>query len=164
MSNKKIRLLVVDDEEQFLQSLGKRLEARDFDVVTTNRGEKAIDAARDREFDIALVDLKMPGMNGEETLEALKQEHEYLEVVILTGHASVDSAVECTKMGAYSYLQKPCEFDVLLGVLADAHKKRAMRKLQVDEDKMNDLLEHSVGESPLSILRKINDLLEGPEE
>ncbi len=118
MEKEKINLLIVDDEEQFLESMKKRLEVRDFHVITVNRGDKAIEAARKHPIDIALVDLKMPGMSGEETLEALKKEHEWMEVVILTGHGSVDSAVECTKSGAYSYLQKPCE-------LRDAHRGSA---------------------------------------
>ena len=110
MAKKKINLLIVDDEEQFLKSMTKRLEVRDFNVIAVDRGEKAIEAARKHPIDIALVDLKMPGMNGEQTLEALKKQHPWMEVVILTGHGSIDSAVECTKIGAYSYLQKPCEW------------------------------------------------------
>ncbi|MHC4851297.1 MAG: response regulator [Planctomycetota bacterium] len=161
MTDRKIRILVVDDEELFLASMQKRLDARDFDVVTVNRVEKAVEAARNERFDIALVDLKMPGMNGEETLEVLKSEHEFLEVVILTGHASIDSAVECTKAGAYSYLQKPCDFNQLLQVLAEAYKKRTMRKMQIEEEKMNEMLKLSVGESPLHILRKVKEIEEG---
>ena len=107
MEKGKINLLIVDDEEQFLNSISKSLEVRDFKVLAVNRGEKAIEAARNNPIDIALVDLKMPGIDGEQTLKALKDEHKWMEVVILTGHGSVDSAVECTKSGAYSYLQKP---------------------------------------------------------
>ena len=68
MKNNKINLLIVDDEEQFLSSISKSLELRDFDVIAVNRGEKAIEAARKNPIDVALVDLKMPGINGEETL------------------------------------------------------------------------------------------------
>ena len=124
MEQKKINLLIVDDEEQFSEAMKKRLEVRGFNVLCVNRGDKAIEAARQQTVDIALVDLKMPGISGEETLEALKKEHEWMEVVILTGHGSIDSAVECTRSGAYSYLQKPCELDHLLEVLKDAYKKR----------------------------------------
>src|SRR4030042_6704586 len=116
MAKEKINLLIVDDEEQFLKSMTKRLEVRDFNVIAVDRGEKAIEAAREHPIDIALVDLKMPGINGEQTLEALKKEHQWMEVVILTGHGSVDSAVECTKSGADSYLQKPCEGEQLLAL------------------------------------------------
>jgi DNA-binding NtrC family response regulator len=158
MPKKKINLLIVDDEEQFLKSMTKWLEVRDFNVIPVDRGEKAIEAARTQPIDIALVDLKMPGMDGEQTLEALKSEHPWLEVVILTGHGSVDSAVECTKMGAWSYLQKPCELDRLLSVLTDAYKKKVMNKMDIKEQRMDELLEVSQYGSPMAILEKIREL------
>jgi DNA-binding NtrC family response regulator len=158
MAEEKINLLIVDDEEQFLKSTARRLEVRDFNVIAVDRGEKAIEAAREHPIDIALVDLKMPGMNGEQTLEALKEQHQWLEVVILTGHGSVDSAVECTKSGAYSYLQKPCEWERLLSVLADAYKKKVMNRLKIKEDRMNELLEMSIYSSPKAILEKSREL------
>jgi DNA-binding NtrC family response regulator len=155
---KMINLLFVDDEEQFLSSITRRLEVRGFNVIAVTRGDKAVEAAREREIDIALVDLKMPGMDGEETLKALKKDHPWMEVVILTGHGSIDSAVECTKSGAYSYLQKPCEFDRLLEVLTEAYKKKVMNKLKIKEERMNELLEISQYSSPMTILKKIKDL------
>jgi DNA-binding NtrC family response regulator len=158
MAKQKINLLIVDDEEQFLKSMTKRLEVRDFNVIAVDRGEKAIEAARQHPIDVALVDLKMPGMNGEQTLEALKAQHQWMEVVILTGHGSIDSAVECTKSGAYSYLQKPCEWERLLSVLAEAYKKKVMNRLNIKEKRMNELLEMSVYSSPRAILEKSREL------
>ena len=127
-------------------------------MIAVDRGEKAIEAARKNPIDIALVDLKMPGMSGDQTLQALKKEHEWMEVVILTGHGSVDSAVECTRIGAHSYLQKPCEFDRLLEVLTGAYKTKVMNKLNVKEKKMNELLKMSAYSSPMAILKKIRKL------
>ncbi len=158
MAKEKINLLIVDDEEQFLKSMAKRLEVRGFNVIAVDRGEKAVEAARTQAIDIALVDLKMPGINGEQTLEALKKEHQWMEVVILTGHGSIDSAVECTKSGAYSYLQKPCEWDQLLSVLTEAYKKNVMNKLNIKEQKMNELLEMSTYSSPRALLEKIREM------
>jgi DNA-binding NtrC family response regulator len=158
MSKQKINILVVDDEEEFLRSMTKRLEVRDFDVTAVNRGEKAIEAARDNSFDIALVDLKMPGMNGETTLAELKKLRPFLEVVILTGHGSIDSAVECTRSGAYSYLQKPCDLDYLLQVLSDAYKKRLMNKKKIKEEQLEKLLDMAENSSPMAILRKMKEL------
>ena len=158
MKKKKINLLLVDDEEQFLRSTTKRLEVRNFNVIAVDRGEKAIEAAREQPIDIALVDLKMPGMDGEQTLESLKKEHQWMEVVILTGHGSIDSAVECTRAGAYSYLQKPCELDRLLEVLADAYKKRVMNTQKIKEDRMNAILQTAQAGSPMAILDKIREL------
>ncbi|MEW5700693.1 MAG: response regulator [Candidatus Zixiibacteriota bacterium] len=158
MDEKLINLLIVDDEETFLWAIAKRLETRGFNVVAVTRGEAAIAEAQKQPFDIALVDLRIPGMNGEETLRILKQEHPWLEVVILTGHGSVESAVECTKDGAHSYLQKPCEFDRLLAVLTEAYKKKVMNKLKTREERMNELIDYSQFSTPLAILRKIRQL------
>jgi DNA-binding NtrC family response regulator len=161
MDEDKINLLIVDDEEPFLESMKKRLEIRDFNVTCVNRGDKAVEAARRNPVDIALVDLKMPGMSGEKTLEALKREHEWMEVVILTGHGSIDSAVECTRSGATSYLQKPCELEHLLEVLKDAYKRRIMNKMRIQEGRMNALLQKAAGDSPLAILRRLKEMEQG---
>ncbi|MCK5696268.1 MAG: response regulator [Desulfobacula sp.] len=161
MEKEKINLLIVDDEEQFLASISKSLKLRDFNVIAVNRGEKAIEAAKKKSIDIALVDLKMPGMSGEETLKLLKQEHKWMEVVILTGHGAIDSAVECTKSGAYSYLQKPCELNSLLSALQDAYKKKVMNKKKIEEKKMNELLNISLSSSPREILRKLREMDQG---
>jgi len=158
MAKEKINLLLVDDEEQFLRSTTKRLEVRDFNVIAVTSGDKAIEAAREHPIDIALVDLKMPGMDGEETLRILKAEHQWMEVVILTGHGSIDSAVECTKDGAYSYLQKPCELDRLLEMLTEAYKKKVMNKMKIREEKMDELLKMSASRSTLAMLEKIKEM------
>jgi len=161
MEEKLINLLIVDDEEQFLNSISKRLSVRGFNVIAVDRGEKALAAAKNNPIDIALVDLKMPGINGEETLKALKKAYQWMEIVILTGHGSVESAVECTQSGAYSYLQKPCELDKLLEVLTNAYKKKVMNRKNIDEKKMNELLKIAIGESPKSILSSLRKLDKG---
>ncbi|MBW1735545.1 MAG: response regulator [Deltaproteobacteria bacterium] len=158
VTEEKINLLLVDDEEDFLRSTQKRLEVRGFNVIPVTRGDKAVETARNNPVDIALVDLKMPGMDGEQTLQALKKEHEWMEVVILTGHGSIDSAVECAKQGAYSYLQKPCDLDKLLEVLTEAYKKKVMNKMKIKEERMNELLDMSTSSSPMAILQKIREL------
>jgi DNA-binding NtrC family response regulator len=158
MNKDKINLLIVDDEEQFLSSISKSLEVRDFNVIAVNRGEKAIEAARSTPIDVALVDLKMPGIDGEETLKKLKAEHRWMEVIILTGHGTVDSAVECTKSGAYSYMQKPCDLDHLLEALKSAYKKRVMNKKKIEEKKMDELLKISISGSPRAILRRLKEI------
>ncbi len=158
MEKEKINLLIVDDEEEFLSSISRVLEVRDFNVVAVDRGEKALDAARKTPIDVALVDLKMPGMDGEETLKALKKEHQWMEVVILTGHGSIDSAVECTKSGAYSYLQKPCQLSELLEALKEAYKRKVMNRNKIEEKRMNELLKISQSNSPRDMLRRLKEL------
>ena len=157
----KIKLLVVDDEVRFLKTLTQRLTMRDFDVTPVTSGQAALDAARTMEFDLALVDLKMPGITGEEVLEVLKKEHPFIEVIILTGHGSIDSAVHCTQVGSHGYLQKPCETEELLEVLKDAYEKRIQRKMELSKQKMEKLAKIAMGESALGILRKLKDLEDG---
>ena len=130
-------------------------------MIAVNRGEKAIEAARKNPIDVALVDLKMPGINGEETLKALKAEHKWMEVVILTGHGTIDSAVECTKSGAYSYLQKPCSMDELLESLINAYKNKVMNKKKIEDKKMSELLKISLYNSPREILRRLKEIDKG---
>ncbi len=158
MQNNKINLLIVDDEVSFLDSIRKSLEARDFNVIAVDRGEKAIEAAKKHPIDVALVDLKMPGINGEETLKALKAEHSWMEVVILTGHGTIDSAVECTRSGAFSYLQKPCDLNELLEALKEAFKKKVMNRKKIEQKKMDELLKISLSGSPRDILRRLKEI------
>lgn len=158
--SKRIRILFVDDEERFLKTLGDRLTLRDFEVVTVTSAKEALDAAAKRSFDLALVDLKMPGLSGDRLLARLKDQYPDLEVIILTGHGSILSAETCAKLGAYRYLQKPCETDELLQVLQEAYAKRVQKKLKMNEEKMEALLQGSTGQSPLAILRQLKELSE----
>lgn len=158
MSQEKIRILVVDDEVRFLETLSKRLEMRDFHVTSVTSGQDALEMARVKSFDLALLDLKMPGMSGEETLAQIKQMHPEIEVVILTGHGSVDSAVQCMKAGSYTYLQKPCDTEELLTALTNAYRLRVQRKLRADRAKLDEMMEIELGASPLTILRRLREL------
>ena len=158
MNPDKINLMIVDDEEDFLNAIRRSLEIRDFHVTTANRGEKALEIAKSNPVDIAIVDLKMPGMNGLETLEALKKAHPWMEIIILTGHGTIDSAVEATQSGAYSYLQKPCELDTLMQMLIKAYKKRVMNKQQLAKKKMDELLKIAQGRSAREILSRLREI------
>ncbi|MBW1709269.1 MAG: response regulator [Deltaproteobacteria bacterium] len=133
MTDKKINLVIVDDEEQFLDSIRKRLTIRGFNVITVNRGEKALEIIKKCPVDIVVLDLKMPGLSGEDTLKALKEEQKELEVIILTGYTSIDSELECRRMGVYDYLQKPCEWEQMLEVLMGAYKKTVVNREQIAE-------------------------------
>ncbi len=158
MDKDKINLLIVDDEEQFLSSISRSLAIRDFNVTAVNRGDLALEAACKQDIDIALVDLKMPGMSGQETLKALKEMHPWMEIVILTGHGSIESAISCTRSGAYAYLQKPCEFDQLMEALINAYRQRVMNKQKIENKKMNQLLKISMGSSAKEILRRLREI------
>jgi two-component system NtrC family response regulator len=154
----KIKLLIVDDEVKFLDSIARRLEMRGLDVAKASNGADALGIARNRKFDLALLDLKMPGLDGKQVLEVLKQEHKFLEVIILTGHGSMDSAVECTKLGAFAYLPKPYELEKLLEVLRAAYEARLRKKFASDQARMERLAGLASGESALGILRAMREL------
>jgi DNA-binding NtrC family response regulator len=153
-----IKLLIVDDETRFLNAIAQRLTKRGFDVRTAENGRDAIQLARSEKFDIALLDLRMPGMDGGEVLRVLKEEHQFLEAIILTGHGSLESAVELTKLGAFSYLPKPYELDKLIQVLQEAYQTRLKKKFASDRATMEKIMALAEGESPLGILRKLREL------
>ena len=150
-----MKCLIVDDEEDFLNSIAERLGMRDFDVSTASEGSLAVKAAKKEKFDVAILDMKMPGMDGMELLKILKKKHKFLEVIILTGHGAIDSAVEATKLGAYSYLEKPYDFENLLETLKKAYEARLRKKFEHDKKRMEEIEMLSMGSSPMGILRSL---------
>ncbi len=152
---KKIKLLIVDDEEDFLKSISERLGIRDFDVTTATEGKRAIKVAKKGKFDVAILDMKMPGIDGMELLQILKKKHKFLEVIILTGFGAIDSAVAATKLGAYSYLEKPYEFEKLLDVIKKAYEARLRKKFEHDKKRMEEIEMLRMGSSPMGILRSL---------
>jgi len=117
MSASRGRLLVIDDEEDLREMLEFILTSEGFEVATVDGGLAALDLARTRRFDLAITDMKMPGMNGIETLTALKELDASMEVIVATGYASEQTAAECMKRGAYGYLRKPFELDDLRALI-----------------------------------------------
>ena len=159
--DKLLKLLIVDDETRFLKAIATRLSKRGFDVRTAENGEDAIELARTEKFDLALLDLRMPGMDGGDVLRVLKDEHDFLEAIILTGHGSLESAVELTKLGAYSYLPKPYELERLVEILKEAYEVRLKKKCAHDQAKLEAIMNMAEGESPLGILRRLRELDDG---
>ncbi|MBU0741917.1 response regulator [bacterium] len=159
--DKHIRLLMVDDETEFLDSIAERLEQRGFDVTKACDGDRALEIAAKERFDLAVVDLRMPGMDGSALLEILKREHRFLEVIILTGHGSLESAFTCSKLGAFGYLQKPFDLDQLLETLTAAFQERMRKKYEHDDVRMTQLQKMALGSSPLGILRAMQELDDG---
>jgi two-component system NtrC family response regulator len=152
---KQIKLLIVDDDEKFLSTIAERLGLKDFDVTTANEGKQAIKSAKKAKFDVAILDMKMPGMDGMELLKILKKKHKFLEVVILTGFSSIDSAVEATKHGAFGYLEKPYNFEKLLEILKEAYETRLRKKFEHDKKRMEEIDFLAMGSSPMGILRSL---------
>jgi DNA-binding NtrC family response regulator len=154
----KIKLLLVDDEVKFLEWIAKRLELKDIDVTTATNGQAAIASAEKGLFDVAVVDFKMPGMDGAQVLKALKDNHKYLETIMLTGHATIDSAVECTKLGAFKYLEKPYDFEKLVEVIKEAYEARLKKKFEHDQKRIGEIQKLSISASPLGLLRALAKL------
>jgi len=120
-------VLLVDDEVAFVETLVKRLKKRDLRVDFAHSGQAALDKLADSgptKIDVVILDVKMPGMDGLEALARIKEEHPLIEVIMLTGHATVESAIDGMKKGAFDYLMKPCDVDVLLEKLNEATDKK----------------------------------------
>ena len=121
----KPRVLIVDDEERFRTTLRKLLTVREIEAADVGSAEEAFSQIESQPYDVVLLDVKMPGMNGIEALGRIKRGHPQIEVIILTGHASVDAAVEIMKLGGYEYLLKPCPIDELVGKIESAREKKS---------------------------------------
>jgi DNA-binding NtrC family response regulator len=128
-------VLLVDDEASFVETLSKRIAKRNLKVSSALSGLEALDKLKagggTSKFDVVILDVKMPGMDGLETLAAIKQKHPNMEVIMLTGHATVESAIEGMKAGAFDYLMKPCDIDLLLAKI-----DRAVVKKREHEEKI----------------------------
>jgi DNA-binding NtrC family response regulator len=118
------RVMLVDDEVEFLETLAKRLRKRNLDVIFASSGQAALRTLQETPLDVVVLDVKMPDMDGIETLKEIKRIRPSVEVIMLTGHASVEVAIQGMELGAFDYLMKPMEIDELLYKLQDAYKKK----------------------------------------
>ena len=135
------RVLVVDDEEDFLETLVKRLNKRNIDTTGVRSGEEALDVMSKKLFDVVLLDVKMPGgMDGIEALREMKKIQPLSEVILLTGHASVETSIEGMKLGAFDYLLKPIKLEDLLTKLAQAFEKKDAHDQKIRSAKIKELL------------------------
>ena len=160
-NDKMIRLLMVDDEIKFLETITKRLKLKLFEITSATNGNEAIEAAKKGRFDVAVIDLQMPGIDGVQVLEILKKTHKYLEVIILSGHATIETAVTCTKLGAFKILEKPCDFDKLVDAIKEAYEKRLKKKFEHDQERIKQIEELALGQSPLGILKGLAKMDKG---
>ena len=133
----KIKLLLVDDEKDFIESLSERLQLRDFDVKTALNGDDAIKLVNENEFDVIILDVKMPGKSGIDTLKEIKNINQLSQVIMLTGHATVESAIQGMKLGAYDYIMKPTVTEDLINLINKAYKiveehRDRIRRAEID--------------------------------
>jgi DNA-binding NtrC family response regulator len=135
------RILLVDDEVVFTTNMSKLLTNRGYKVTAVNSGDSAIRALEEKDFDVVVLDLKMPGMDGITTLKEIKKLDLFTETLILTGHGSIDSAMEAIKLGAYDYLTKPCEIDELVAKLEGAWEKKDGEQQKDMQEKIQKVVE-----------------------
>ena len=122
------KVLIVDDEERFRSNLVKLLGVKGLEAVAVGSGMEAVKEIAERPYDVIILDVKMPEMDGIQTLEEIKKIHASLEVIILTGHASVDVAVEIMKLGGYEYLLKPYSTEELVDKIERAFERKQVRE------------------------------------
>jgi DNA-binding NtrC family response regulator len=118
------RVLLVDDEKDFVEMLSLRLNEVGEKVTAAYSGKECLETLENKEIDVVILDIKMPGMDGMETLGEIKKRFPLVEVIMLTGHGSTETAVEGMKMGAFDYLMKPADFDDLTIKLEAARKRK----------------------------------------
>jgi two-component system OmpR family response regulator len=121
------RVLLVDDEEDFRETLQKRLRNRKLQVDTAENGYKALELLQAKDFDVIVLDVKMPGLDGIDTLKEIKIKKPDVEVIMLTGHASVESGIQGMQLGAFDYVMKPVPLDELLDKMRQAYERKTMR-------------------------------------
>jgi DNA-binding NtrC family response regulator len=135
------KILLVDDEKDFLDVMSERIQARGMDVTTAESAEKALESLESGGYDAIILDLMMPGMDGLETLKAIKKKNPDLQVILLTGHATVEKGIEAMKLGAMDFLEKPADLDKLTEII---HKAQA-RKMVIIERKMEEKIKQIIG-------------------
>ena len=134
------KVLLVDDEQDFLETLSNRLEMRGLKVSAVTSGEQAISEAKQQDYDAIVVDLAMPGIDGLETLKRIKADNPNAEIIMLTGHASVQSGVEAMKLGAGDFLQKPVELTELMSKIGEAKNKKMLVLQKKSQDELRQIL------------------------
>jgi DNA-binding NtrC family response regulator len=134
-------VLIVDDEKDFVETTVNRLIKRNIEAVGVTSGEEALELVKKRLFDVVVMDIKMPGgMDGIETLREMKKVRPLLEVLLLTGHGSVETSIEGMKLGAFDYLLKPVSLEELLVKLGRAFEKKSEHEQKIRKAKIKDLI------------------------
>lgn len=134
------KVLLVDDEVEFTEALAERMQARGLEVETCDSGSSAVEAAKHKDFHAVILDLAMPGMDGIETLKRLRTEHPDLQIIVLTGHATVEKTVEAMKLGALDFLEKPADIKEIMAKIEQAKGKRSILMAEQYEKRIKDIM------------------------
>ncbi len=139
------RVLLVDDEKDFVEMLSLRLQEAGERVLGAYSGQACLDMLKEESIDVVVLDIKMPGMDGMETLKEIRKRHPLVEVIMLTGHGSAETAVEGMKLGAFDYLMKPADFDDLTSKLQGARKRKDEQEERIRKAEAKLLMRKSGG-------------------
>ena len=134
------RILIVDDEEDFVTALAERLTLREYEAATSFTGQDAIEKIKEHNYDIIILDVQMPGTSGIDVLKEIKNTKPLTEVIMLTGNATVETAIEGMKLGAFDYLMKPCETDDLTVKIENAYKKKSEHEEKIREARIKEII------------------------
>ena len=134
------KILLVDDEADFLEALSERMRTRGMDVTTSTSAKEALDAVEQGAYDAVVLDLMMPEVDGLEALRILKEKDPKLQVILLTGHATVEKGVEAMKRGALDLLEKPTDIETLTQKIKEASANRLVLVSEESEEKIKDIL------------------------
>lgn len=136
------KVLLVDDEKDFLSIMSERMKTRGMDVFTAASAKEAIQMVEAESFDAIILDLQMPGMDGLEALKALKAKKPELQVILLTGHATVEQSIQAMKLGAMDLMEKPADLKALTEKIENARAKKMIIVEKLSEEK----IKHIIGE------------------
>ncbi len=139
-------VMLVDDEAPFVETMKKRLEKRNLNILTASNGEEALATLESHQnTDVVILDVKMPGMDGIETLGEIRKSFPLIEIIMLTGHGTIESAIEGMKLGAFDYLMKPCEIEQLMAKVQEATQKKRDHEEKIREARVREALsEHGL--------------------
>lgn len=131
------KVLLVDDEQAFVDTMIKRLNKREVDILPAYNGKEALDQLENhRDIEVVILDIKMPVMDGMEALFQIKRKYPLVEVIMLTGHATVETGIEGMKKGAFDYLMKPCNADELVEKVRDAANRKRKHEEKIMEARL----------------------------
>ena len=134
-------VLLVDDEVLFVETTAKRLVKRNIEVISAFSGEGCLETLKtNQNLDVIVLDVKMPGIDGIETLKNIKNEYPLIEVILLTGHATIELGINGMKLGAFDFLTKPCEIEELVGKIEEATQKKREHEEKIKDAERNELL------------------------
>ena len=134
------KILLVDDEEDFVETLAERMRSRGMDVSTSTSAIEALEKIDKESFDAIVLDLQMPGIDGLKALKAIKEKNPKLQVILLTGQATIEKTIEAMKLGALDLLEKPADIEILTEKIKQASSKKMLLVNKEHEDKIKKIL------------------------